>query len=64
MYKISKKLRSVYYNQDEAVYDNATVDKQWDRYLVTVIVIFECNSSLCAVRRQCSQMGTGRRYRL
>ncbi|MGI6201888.1 MAG: alginate O-acetyltransferase AlgX-related protein [Eubacteriales bacterium] len=45
MYKISKKLRSVYYNQDEKLFaDNATVDKQWDRYLSDCdLVIFECN---------------------
>lgn len=44
-YKISKKLRSVYYNQDDKLFaDDATVDKQWNKYLDGCdLVIFECN---------------------
>ncbi len=45
MFKISRKLRSVYYNNDPKLFaSDATVDKQWNNYLSnTDLVIFECN---------------------
>jgi len=46
MYKISRRLRSVYYNQDPNLFakNEATVDKAWDKYLEDCdLVIFECN---------------------
>jgi hypothetical protein len=45
MYKISKKLRSVYYNQDDKLFaDTATADKEWGNYLNGCdYVILECN---------------------
>ena len=45
MFRISKKLRSVYYNQDDKLFaDDATADKQWNKYLDGCdYVIMECN---------------------